>query len=143
MKTLDTRDLEERLNELHDEFQTWLEQLTDDEKKEIADNWEEPLDRMEEHHFKDEWMIATSDGEEYKGIQDLKDQFGREWFDGVELIREQDFEEYAQDFAERIGAINHNADWPACHIDWEAAANSLMADYSSVDYDGETYYFRG
>jgi hypothetical protein len=142
MKTLDSRNLNERLEELETAFNEWKECLTAEQIAEIKEKLQIPSgENLEDEELGYEW--DCSDYEELKNLLDLREQFGREWFDGVELIREQDFEEYAQDFAERIGAINHNADWPACHIDWEAAANSLMVDYSSVDYDGETYYFRG
>lgn len=143
MKNYDTRDLEERLNELESDFQVWLEQLTDDDKKEIAASWDEPLDKMDEHHFKDEWLLNTNDGEEYKNIQELKDELGPPWSDGVYLVHENNFTEYAEQLAEDIGAVNASSNsWPYCHIDWEAAANSLMMDYSTVDFDGETYYYR-
>lgn len=38
-------------------------------------------------------------------------------------------EEFAEDMAENIGAIDRNAAWPNNHIDWTRAANDLMQDY--------------
>lgn len=58
------------------------------------------------------------------------------------LISDDDFEEYARDLAESIGAIDPNANWPLSCIDWEKAADELRADYSSVEYDGTTYLHR-
>lgn len=142
MKNYDTRDLETRLEELESDFQVWFQQLTDDDKKDIAACWDEPLDRMDEHHFKEEWIIATNDGEEYKNIQNLKNELGRLFKDGTELIHQGNFEDHARQLAEDIGAIDRNASWPCNFIDWERAADCLMMDYSSVDYDGETYYYR-
>jgi antirestriction protein len=49
---------------------------------------------------------------------------------------------YAQDFAEDIGAIDRNAGWPLGCIDWEAAADELKSDYSSIEFDGVTYWVR-
>lgn len=48
-------------------------------------------------------------------------------------------EDFAQDMAEQIGAIDPDAGWPNSYIDWERAARDLMFDYFSTD-DG--YYFR-
>ena len=47
-------------------------------------------------------------------------------------------EEFAEDLAEQIGAIDQNAKWPYDCIDWEKAARDIMLDYSS--HNG--YYFR-
>ena len=53
-----------------------------------------------------------------------------------------DFEEYAQEFAEDIGAIGKTLEWPAYCINWEHAAKELKMDYSEVTIDGHGYYFR-
>ena len=80
---------------------------------------------------------------ELKTLKDLVEQAGTsEWDDGVTLIRESYFEDYAQELAEDIGAIDSNAQWPLSHIDWEAAAKELLVDYRSIEFDGITYYFR-
>lgn len=138
-KNYDTRELQERLDELESDFATWEGQLTDDEKKEIADNWGEDVD---ECTLKNEWFSSTSDGAEYESIQNLKDEIGSSWNDGVYLIGEDNFEEYAKQFAEDIGAISGDEHWPATCIDWEKAASELQFDYSSVEFDGETYWYR-
>lgn len=47
-------------------------------------------------------------------------------------------EDFAQETAESLGAIDKNANWPMNCIDWEYAAKELMYDYS--EHNG--YYFR-
>src|SRR3990167_2818104 len=42
--------------------------------------------------------------------------------DGLTLIRDSYFQEYAQELAEDIGAVKHNMTWPMNCIDWEEAA---------------------
>lgn len=43
-------------------------------------------------------------------------------------------EQYAEQFAEDIGAIDDNATWPNYYIDWERAARDLFMDgYTFVD----------
>jgi hypothetical protein len=58
------------------------------------------------------------------------------------LIRDSYFKEYAQDFAEDIGAIQHTLSWPHDCIDWDQAADELQSDYTSVDIGGVTYWAR-
>ena len=64
-----------------------------------------------------------------------------DWYPGT-LIRDSYFREYAQELAEDIGAISGNAQWPLNCIDWDAATEQLQQDYSSVDVDGVTYWYR-
>lgn len=47
-------------------------------------------------------------------------------------------EDFAQDMAEQLGAIDRNAKWPQTCIDWEHAARELMYDY--CEHNG--HYFR-
>lgn len=66
-----------------------------------------------------------------------------DWRHGEALIRDSYFVEYAQEFADDIGAFNPNAaDWPLSYINWEAAAEALKQDYTELDFDGVTYWAR-
>jgi hypothetical protein len=69
------------------------------------------------------------------------EQWRGDWYP-ITLIREDHFQDYAQELAEDIGAINVNASWPNNCIDWKAAAEQLKMDYTSVNFDGITYYTR-
>ena len=62
--------------------------------------------------------------------------------DGVQLIADSYFEDYARDFAEDCGMLDRNATWPQTCIDWEQAARELRMDYTSVEIDGHTYWYR-
>lgn len=64
-----------------------------------------------------------------------------DWYP-VTLIRDSYFRDYAQELAEDIGAINADATWPNNCIDWERAARELQMDYTSVEFDGVTYWVR-
>lgn len=78
--------------------------------------------------------------------KEIEEQTGYDFKELMEnepiMIDSDDFEEYAQELAEDIGAIDRNSVWPNNCIDWEKAADELQYDYSSVDIDGKTYYFR-
>lgn len=69
-------------------------------------------------------------------------QWRGDWYP-VTLIRESYWEDYARDFAEGIyGGALADAQWPFNRIDWEKAASDLQIDYTSIEYDGVTYYYR-
>lgn len=57
------------------------------------------------------------------------------------LIHENYFMEYCQEMLEDCGDLPK--DLPSyIVIDWERTAENLRHDYTSIDYDGETYYVR-
>ncbi len=68
----------------------------------------------------------------------------RDWADDFEptLIHETYFEDYARELADDCGMLDKDAGWPANHIDWDAAADALKQDYTTVEYDGDTYFLR-
>jgi len=156
-KTLDTRDLDERLDELID-----LDVAHEDAKydlecaKEELDNYDlnreaETTDQVYLEKLQTELKKAqqkvedtemdSDDCEEFKALSDLKDEVGGEWSYGVQLIPEDDFEDYCQDMCEDIGDIPK--DMPSyIVIDWDATCKNLKQDYSSVEYLGETYLYR-
>lgn len=72
----------------------------------------------------------------------LADEGIEDWEYGAQLIRENYFQEYAQELAEDIGAIDPNASWPLSYIDWEAASHALAQDYTMVEFMGQSYYVR-
>jgi hypothetical protein len=79
-------------------------------------------------------------------LDDLRGNGGNHQWQGdwypVTLIRDSYFTEYAQEFADDIGATDGRNAWPYTCIDWESAARELRMDYTSVDYDGVTYWYR-
>jgi hypothetical protein len=85
------------------------------------------------------------EAEELRKLQALAEEaegYAADWRHGETLIRDSYFEDYAQELAEDIGAINSEATWPNNCIDWEKAARELKIDYTAVDFDGETYWIR-
>lgn len=137
---LDSRDLEQELVDLLEQFNDWKSNLTDEQIHEMAEKIGCAVVDLTEEDFLLEW--DSSDGERIKEIRDLKDEvYG--WEDGVAFIKDSYFEEFARDEAENIGAFNTRENsWPYSCIDWEKAAEELQYDYSSVEFDGETYWHR-
>lgn len=98
----------------------------------------------------DAWVAENApDGDElcveYRDLTDLRDEaegYSGDWKHGATLVRESYFEDYARSLAEDLGLISDDSKWPCTCIDWEKAADQLKADYSAVDFAGETYYVR-
>jgi hypothetical protein len=98
-----------------------------------------------------EWAgLNPDDAEELAALESLlseckgaggDEQWEGDWYPGT-LIRDSYFEDYAQELADDIGAINSEARWPNDCIDWQRAARELQMDYSSVEFDGVTYWTR-
>jgi hypothetical protein len=79
-------------------------------------------------------------------LEECKGNGGDEQWEGdwypVTCIRDSYFENYAHELAEDIGSIKSDAQWPYTCIDWEKAARELQMDYTSVEFDGITYWVR-
>lgn len=81
--------------------------------------------------------------EEYKALKDLEDQADSgDWKYGTTLVNESYFTDFAKEEAESLGLIKNDTEWPARHIDWEAAADDLKSDYSTVTFGDTTFYLR-
>lgn len=118
---LDSRELQERLEELEGMDEAYRESLG-------TSMPEAPLDDAETAELKELRELAEN-------VQ--------EWQYGATLIPEDDFEDYARELAEDCGMIPADRQWPMTCIDWEKAAEELQTDYTSVEYQGKTYYVRG
>ncbi len=134
---IDSRDVIERIQELEAELTEVKDgESTQAEEMDLID-WIETLD-IPHHPFSDTI-------EEYKMLTEVADEasgYSPDWQYGSTLIRDSYFEDYAQETAEDCGMIQDNASWPYTCIDWEKAARELQMDYTSVEFDGVTYWVR-
>lgn len=150
---IDSRDIIERIRELEsdleDRHNTEVEEYEPPSVDELGDPAYTPT-KAPEADF-EEWLKVQADDEDDDArelvtlralVEEIDNNAGDSARDGVGLIRDSYFEDYARETAEDIGAIGRDAPWPACHIDWEAAAEALQQDYSTVDFDGVTYWVR-
>lgn len=84
------------------------------------------------------------DAEEHRKLAELArecESLSSDWRYGEILIRQDYFEEYAREMLEDCGTIP--ADLPRwVIIDMERTAENMLADYTDVEFDGETYYIR-
>ena len=95
----------------------------------------------------DEMIAARDAGEDFDAerlaaIQELADAGIEDWQYGATLIRDDHFQDYAEELAEDCGMIPDGLAWPLTCIDWVQAAQELQQDYMSYEFDGYTYWVR-
>jgi len=118
MRYLDLRDLAKEYNDLAD-------------RKDDADD---PLDDEEK-----ERLAALTDLESELGTDNMAEYAENE----PTMIPEEEFEEYAQDFAYDVGFLFRDDSNPLMSfIDWEGWADYLKSDYTEVEFIGDTYLIR-
>lgn len=123
---IDSRSVIERIEELEAERDEYQER---DLTEPLTLSWSQAHDDDAA-----ELVALKALAEEAEGCAD--------WKYGEALIRDSYFRDYAEQLADDIGAINSEARWPNNCIDWERAAGELQMDYTSVDFDGITYWIR-
>lgn len=69
------------------------------------------------------------------------EQWREDWYP-VTLVRDSYFETFAREEAESLDLIKSDARWPYTCIDWEEAAEQLKQDYTTVEFEGVTYWYR-
>lgn len=116
---IDVRDVIARVEELENAVDEESEENDEEEVKELA-LLRELLDDLKGYGGDEKWRGA--------------------WYP-VSLIHENYFTEAMQQLCEDIGDMPRG--FPNYMvIDWEATAKNLQVDYSSVEFDGETYWYR-
>ncbi len=77
-----------------------------------------------------------------KALAEEASGYAPDWTYGEALIRDSHFEDYARETAEDCGMLKDATSWPLRCIDWKEAAEELQQDYTSVEFDGVTYWIR-
>jgi len=125
---IDSRDVIARIEELQEMRTAWDDWQTGENTEE---NTPDPF--------------GEEEAEELAALEKLAEQgesCAPDWEHGETLIRDSYFQEYAEQLADDIGAIDKSAGWPLTCIDWEQAAQELQSDYTAIDFDGVTYWTR-
>lgn len=123
--TFDSREVIDRIEE--------LEALLPDEDEDVSQNTDERNQEIEE---------ATAELLILKAFAEEAEPMATDWQYGETFIRDSYWKDYAQELADDIGAIPSEYSWPQSYIDWDAAARDLQMDYSSVELEGITFWFR-
>lgn len=137
---LDTRDLQEQIDNLESEIEDLSENLEELDKDLASCGTKHELcTTQNEIESAKETLQDLLD--ELQPLLDLKAEGIPEWDDGATLIPADKWEEYVEDLVKDCGYIPNDASWWIV-IDWAATADNVAVDYSTVDYDGDTYYYR-
>ena len=166
MKSIDTRDLYKRLEELSDLRSTVnnaKEELQEANKALADHDPEQPNVAPDDERFHEktealqeatedaestlsnaEADFGTEEQEELAALEALMEEIGeRTMRDGEQMIPTSDFEDHAREMASDLyGKEISDAKWPFSCIDWERAAEELEQDYTSVSFQGEGYLIR-
>ena len=137
---LDTRDLQEQIDNLESEIEDLNEELEDLDKDLASCNYEHELRTTQDEIEKGKEQLQDL-RDELQPLLDLKAEDIPEWDDGATLISESGWVEYVEDLVRDCGYISK--DLPSwIEIDWKATADNVAEDYAIVEYDGDTYYYR-
>jgi hypothetical protein len=143
-----------------DQIRQAAEHIESDEEakpyEEAAERWEDAAsaDEAEQgetignYHY---WIAKAeepfedcSDALEFETLKTFADEaegYAPDWTYGATLVRDSYFTTYAQELCEDIGDVPRNL--PSyIEIDWEATARNIRQDYTSVEFDGVTYWVR-
>lgn len=114
----DSRDIQDRINELQDAFDIWKDENPDSDVEDFEDY--------------DELTI----------LNNFKDEVdNNEWEYGIGFINDQYFENHAEDFAVDCGYINKDSTMYQ-FIDWSGFAEWIQQDYTAIVFDNVTYWYR-
>ena len=130
---MDSRDVMERLDELEMERQDLVDAVQSAGEAEDFESSKVSLELWDDDH-----------GDELKTLKSLAEEgenLTREWRDGATLIRESYWVEYVEDLCKDIGDMPREIPHYIV-IDWESTADNIAVDYSTLDFDGVTYYIR-
>lgn len=149
---IDSRDVIARVEELESERETLMDAITEAQESldsAIEDKEEDSVAAYTEDRETAKTALTNWDegdeGQELKILKSLVDEaegYSDDWKYGATLIRDSYFEDYARELADDIGAVDKDAKWPNTCIDWDKAASELQQDYTSVEFDGVTYWVR-
>ena len=151
-ETIDSRDIIKRLEELQEKRDDLLNAAAeaDEEFQALDDDEAEGIKAEYLHTFETaEIALKEWDDENKEELDELNNidsdcrNYCPDWRHGEQLISEEYFTTYAEELANDIGAVDSSASWPLNCIDWDEAASLLKQDYSSTEFYGTTYYFRG
>jgi len=143
--TLDSRDIEGRIAYIESEIE-----IDDEERAELLErNKSYTSDTAETAPEHVSYLDDDERAELIEELTKLKEfaayatGYSGDWNSGATLIADDHFVEYAKGYAESVGAIDDDARWPSNFIDWDAAADDLRTDFTSVeDPDGNTWWVR-
>lgn len=146
---------EERIAELDAELAALFKEIAENpeqeevltaRKTEIEDRIEQLMETLadtkeesEEEHCQSEVLEELK--KELSLLTTFRDDVNSaEWKYGLTLINENYFQKYTEEMVEELYGKDAVPNFLV--IDWEATVDNVKIDYSCVEFDGETFYYR-
>lgn len=148
IRTLDIDDLNSRLEELialRDAKQTATDELEEANAQEKNAEPEANLATAQSNYDDACAQFGESEEQELAQLEALRDEIGSKG-DLIDdsngpFVREDSWVDYCREMLEDIGDLPRNL--PSyIEIDWDKTADNIKSDYSCVDWDGDTYWYR-
>ena len=146
-QVFDTRDLIDYQNDLAQEIvDIWNDENPEFEATDISDilgtnGYEFTQDAAESwENFSDTNRVEL---EHYKAISDFCDELSGspDYTYGESVVSDDYFTEYTQELLEDCGYIPK--DFPSwIELDWEKTASNVKQDYTSANFENQTYWIR-
>ena len=142
---LDSRDIDERIDELNSELES-LYEVRDEIDNFDDDNYgseEEAEEKISELRAEYERLQSELQDEldELKKWEEFKEKVSSgEWAYGMTFINDSVFTEYIKELCSDCGYIAKDFPWWIA-IDWDETADNCRQNYKKVEMDGETYLF--
>lgn len=124
------RDIEDRLWHLDQE----RDELLDETCENLTEEQDEDTVREETALI---WEKQTPEGEEWRTLTDVLEEMGSADY----LIADDHFSDHVEEMLKDCGDIPRDLPWYV-EIDWEATADNIRQDYSTLTWDGHTYLYR-
>lgn len=89
-------------------------------------------------------LVEDDDAKELVSLRELQSEaegYAPDWQHGATLVRDSYWTDYCQELLQDIGDLPKDLPHYIV-IDWDATAENLKVDYTSVEYDGVTYWVR-
>ena len=135
---MDTRDLQEKRDELMDEVLTAFNETFGLEADCYEEVGQEDIPEEEWAEFLSKWEDEITHINE---INDLEKEIGSEFRYGESMIPADEWEDYVRELVQDYGYISKGfPSW--IYIDWERTARDVSMDYMVVTYQDEDYYVR-
>jgi len=114
--------------------------VSTEEIQDRIDELETLLDGINE----DELILFIEEKEELETLIDLKDEIGDYTFENQEtLIRATEIKDYLVDMVYDIGDLPKELpSYIESNINWDGVVSDLLYDYSEVEINDVTFYFR-
>lgn len=129
---IDTRDLNTRLNEYEDAMNSIADLEVD-----ICDL--ENGDEIEALEQEIDCYRDDIDEVDFGVLQSIREEVP-EFENGTVLISDDEWVEYVKEMLKGDEIVDDVPDYVV--IDWDATADMIQQDYSCVDYQDETYWYR-